>query len=195
MLFLFLRIFENEWKMTNYPCHLKRSQLLASVLLHRVVVLCLAPAPVSGGSCRRRAGSCYRPSGPSRLLLFWFVRHRGLSRSHPTVGALGAFCRPAMPPRLLLLLGPAAACSCRRAGHHFGRWVAELSTAALLVSDGAVVPAWSEFAREAAAASWRLPPSYAKDNQKNFTLFNRSSVSYSEAHARSFGVHPRQCSR
>ena len=144
-----------------------------------------------GGSCRPRAGSCYRPLGPSCLLLFRFVRDRGLSRRiHPASGALGAFCRSAIPPRLLLLLGPAAACSCRRAGRHFGRWVAEFSTAALLVSDAAVVPAWSEFAREAAAASQRLPPGYAKDKLKNFTLFNRSSVSYSEAHVRSFGVRP-----
>ena len=60
--------------MTNYPCLLKPSQLqshriprlskpLASVLLHRVVVLRLAPAPVSGGSCRRRAAD---PAGRAR---------------------------------------------------------------------------------------------------------------------------------
>ena len=60
--------------MTNYSCLLKPSQLqshriprlskpLASVLLHRVVVLRLAPAPVSGGSCRRRAAD---PAGRAR---------------------------------------------------------------------------------------------------------------------------------
>ena len=60
--------------MTNYPCLLKPSQLqshriprlskpLASVLLHRVVVLRLALAPVSGGSCRRRAAD---PAGRAR---------------------------------------------------------------------------------------------------------------------------------
>jgi len=119
------------------------------------------------------------------------VWDRGLSRRiHPAGGALGAFCRPAIPPHLLLLLGPAAAYPCRRAGRHFGPWVADSSAAALLAPDGVVVPVWSEFAREAAAASQRLPPGYAKDKLKNFTLFNRSSVSYSEAHARSFGVRP-----
>jgi len=118
------------------------------------------------------------------------VRHRGLSRIHPAGGALGAFCRPAIQPRLLLFLGPAAACPCRRDDRHFSPWVADSSAGALLAPDGVGVPVWSEFARKAAAASQRLPPVYAKDKLKNFTLFNRSSVSYSEAHARSFGVRP-----
>ena len=63
--------------MTNYPCLLKPSQLqshriprlskpLASILLHRVVVLRLALAPVSGGSCRRReADPAGRARGPA----------------------------------------------------------------------------------------------------------------------------------
>ena len=84
VVFLFLRIFENEWKMTNYPCLLKPSQLqshriprlskpLASILLHRVVVLRLALAPVSGGSCRRRAADpAGRARGPATVTTHFF---------------------------------------------------------------------------------------------------------------------------
>ena len=104
--------------MTNYSCLLKPSQLqshriprlskpLASVLLHRVVVLRLAPAPVSGGSCRRRAAD---PAG----------RARGPATDRPGRHACCFFglCgieASAVAVLLSARLGPSAARPCRHA--------------------------------------------------------------------------------
>ena len=139
------------------------------------------------GSCGDRGGSCCLPSGVPRLLLLRFVGHQGLGFSRPAGGALGPCCCPPVAASFCgghwslgrgSSAGGAFGLSCRLPvpRHRSSVWSAWFGVSGRGAA-GAATAACAEFARDAAAASSRLPPRYAKGKLKNISWFISSSDS------------------